>query len=513
MQRHRGDPLRIFEPLKYFWLFATLFLVSCAGNVAQYNQQPPPPTTTVSDSQHYAAPNTATSGDGSIGNPWDLATALAGPAAVHPGDTIWLRGGLYGGADGTIGTLYTARIAGSASQPIIVRQYPGERATVNGSIAVYGPYVYYWGFEITSLHPDRSGGTSRYECIDTYSGSTGVKIINMVLHDCSQGIGFFVDAINSEATGNLIYYNGENGTTRGLGHGIYAQNNTGTKLLKDNIVFDSFDINMQFYGSAAAFVKNFNLDGNVSFNAGSPVGNFVDNVIFAVGSGLDNISVNNTFTYQNPSLDQGYSRLGWQFGGVNGSLTESGNYWIGGNRALELWGWTNLTATNNNYYASQGDEIIMNTVGQPITGYSFTNNTYYGSGLFNFNGSSMGFGAWQSTTGLDQNSIFTSGRPTGVWSFVRPNAYESGRANVIIYNWDLKLSVAVDFSGVLKSGDKYVIRDAEDFFGTPVLSGIYSGGSINLPMTGLTMAPTVGTFPITPKHTSPEFAVFVLLKQ
>src|SRR3979411_2299883 len=105
MQRHRGDRLRILEPLKYFWLFVTLFLVSCGGNVAQYNQQPPPPpTTTVSDSQHYAAANGATSGDGSIGNPWDLATALAGPAAVHPGDTIWLRGGLYGGAEGTVGT-------------------------------------------------------------------------------------------------------------------------------------------------------------------------------------------------------------------------------------------------------------------------------------------------------------------------------------------------------------------------------------------------------------------------
>src|ERR1700739_2593919 len=32
---------------------------------------------------------------GSFTNPWDLATALAGPAAVTPGSTIWLRGGLY----------------------------------------------------------------------------------------------------------------------------------------------------------------------------------------------------------------------------------------------------------------------------------------------------------------------------------------------------------------------------------------------------------------------------------
>jgi len=104
---------------------------------------------------------------------------------------------------------------------------------------------------------------------------------------------------------------------------------------------------MQFYGSGAAFVKNFKLDGNVTFNAGNPAGTYVDQMIFAVGSGLDNISVQNTYSYQDPRLNSGYSRLGWQFGGVNGSLTQSGNYWIGGNRSLELWGWTNLTATNN----------------------------------------------------------------------------------------------------------------------------------------------------------------------
>jgi hypothetical protein len=471
----------------------------------------PPPVGT--GTQRYVSPTGSPAGDGTVGNPWDLATALAGPAAVKPGDTIWLRGGLYGGANGTPGTSYTARIGGTATQPIIIRQYPGERATVNGNLSVYGPYVYYWGFEVTSLNPNRSAGAVRYECMDTYPGSTGVKIINMVLHDCLQGIGFWVDALNSEASGNIIYYNGEQGSSRGLGHGIYAQNNTGTKLLKDNIVFSSFDINMQFYGSGAAFVKNFKLDGNVTFNAGNPAGTYVDQMIFAVGSGLDNISVQNTYSYQDPRLNSGYSRLGWQFGGVNGSLTQSGNYWIGGNRSLELWGWTSLSATNNTYYSDQGDEIIMNTLAQPTSGYSFSNNTYYGSGLFNYNNSLMGFGNWQTATGLDKTSRLTSGRPTGVWSFVRPNAYESGRANIVIYNWDLKPSVPVDVSAVLKPGDSYVVKDAENFYGSAVLSGTYSGGSINVPMTGLTVAPTVGTFPVAPKHTAPEFGVFVVIKQ
>ena len=43
----------------------------------------------------YVSPSGSPSGDGSFANPWDLATALSGPASVTPGSTIWLRGGTY----------------------------------------------------------------------------------------------------------------------------------------------------------------------------------------------------------------------------------------------------------------------------------------------------------------------------------------------------------------------------------------------------------------------------------
>ena len=43
--------------------------------------------------EFYVAPNGSPSGSGSFANPWNLQTALNQPASVHPGDTIWLRGG------------------------------------------------------------------------------------------------------------------------------------------------------------------------------------------------------------------------------------------------------------------------------------------------------------------------------------------------------------------------------------------------------------------------------------
>src|SRR5436305_15174765 len=89
------------------------------------------------------------SGDGSLGKPWDLATALAGPASVLPGDTIWLRGGTYRGA-------FTSKLAGTATAPITVRQFRNERATIDGGangpviLSIEGQYAWFWGFEVMS---------------------------------------------------------------------------------------------------------------------------------------------------------------------------------------------------------------------------------------------------------------------------------------------------------------------------------------------------------------------------
>src|SRR5450759_4848487 len=77
----------------------------------------------------YASPAGTTGtgpGTGTITNPWALQTALAQPAAVQPGDTIWLRGGTYTGN-------FTSYLTGSARAAIVVRQYPGERATLDGN--------------------------------------------------------------------------------------------------------------------------------------------------------------------------------------------------------------------------------------------------------------------------------------------------------------------------------------------------------------------------------------------
>ena len=77
------------------------------------------------------------------------------------------------------------------------------------------------------------------QVVQSSSTGSGLKFINLVIHDARQGISYWKEAVDSEINGCLIYYNGWQGTDRGHGHGIYTQNHTGTKKMIDNIIFSS----------------------------------------------------------------------------------------------------------------------------------------------------------------------------------------------------------------------------------------------------------------------------------
>ena len=115
--------------------------------------------------EFYVSPASGSGADGSLGRPWSLATAMAAPVAVHPGDKIWLRGGTYKIPSG--GRILCG-LRGTAAAPITVAQYPGERATIDIKGAAQGffftkspnpsgaAYVNFKNFEVTNSDPNRS---------------------------------------------------------------------------------------------------------------------------------------------------------------------------------------------------------------------------------------------------------------------------------------------------------------------------------------------------------------------
>ncbi|HEX2980166.1 MAG TPA: hypothetical protein VHO48_07870, partial [Anaerolineaceae bacterium] len=132
----------------------------------------------------YVAPNGSSSGQGTMASPWDLSTALAYPAAVHPGDTIWLRGGTYG-SGGT--TEFQSNLQGSSGNFITVRAFPGEKVTVDGSFMILKGYVTFWGLEVLNSNTTRVTAESGSHPSDERGDGFGVyapnvRLINNIVH-------------------------------------------------------------------------------------------------------------------------------------------------------------------------------------------------------------------------------------------------------------------------------------------------------------------------------------------
>ena len=419
--------------------------------------------------EFYVSPNGSPDATGDVDHPWDLATALAQPAPVQPGDTIWLRDGIYRGT-------FVANLNGAPSAPVVVRQYAGERATIDGSFVVAGSYAWYWGFEIMSSDPNRvsqqagsnpsdiiRGGVSTEQSART---GDGLKFIDLVLHDLL-GVGLWKEATNVEFYGSLVYHNGWIAPDRGHGHGLYVQNRDGNTLLRDNVIFENFCNGIQVYGTQGSTLDDISIVGNTIFDNGEIIGSPADNITIGGGVVAHRPQIADNFVYfsrwgDGNDLDLGYAQLG--LGTDHATVT--GNHFING--------------------------VIKQNGGN--TGTVMSGNTIYAS-IF----------GWPA--GEFPSNKYLSARPASTAAFVRPDLYDPRRAIIAAYTGDGALDVPADVSAVLSPGQTYEVRNARDFYGPTVTNGTYDGEPIALPMQGLGVAPPVG-WPAPPP--SSEFNVFIL---
>lgn len=500
-------------------LAVALLLGSCTPQDAirpedSRGEAPASPGLTTSADQpaaFYVSPSGTANGDGSITAPWDLQTALAHPAAVEPGDTIWLRGGTYAAAR------YSSDLTGTADRPIIVRQYLGERATIDGGTAeqglvTRGAHTWFWGFEVM-----RSSG----QAVLTYDG-VGNRLINLVVHDAGQyaGIGQFtwMGAQSTEIYGCLVY---NNGREQNLDHGLYIQNDgaTGRLYVADNIVFNNWARGIQAYakvGRLRETISGIVLEGNVAFHNGSisiPVNHgkqiMVGGLVPASG-----IVVRNNYTYRDdatrPDPDALSLNVGYLWGPDNGDVVVENNYSVGG---LYLGKWASAVVGGNVVYDYDGPMVVTES---PVSGHTWQANRFYGDPTarrwMHTPHLPANAATWKAQTGFTDPGGYAGSEPPN-HVVVRPNQYEAGRANIIVYNWERRTTVSVDVSGVLQAGDRYVVQNVQDFYGEPVASGTYQGGALQLPMAGTPPPAPLGTTVYTPAPiTGPTFNVFVLMR-
>ncbi len=458
-----------------------------------------PPVEVHAASQWYVSPNGSSGGSGSQSSPWDLQTALnGGPSGqVQPGDTVWLLGGTYNGT-------YTVNISGSSGNYITIRNWNGQRATINQNmwnnqsaiLSVNGSYLQIWGLEIESTAPTNNPWMSDGIGFSPNVTETDDRIINCVVHDAGGiGISNLNGVERTEVNGTLMYYNGRSPISDQNGngaYGTYTQNvgSNGQKLYQDNFVFSNWYYGAHVYTQDSS-IDNFKFDGNTMFNnawfrswrGGQQTitpGTYDANFILG-GVTAHNLVFTNNYMYfpgastvSIPTDDVGRETIGFN-GTVPPSPDIEGNYFIRGKI-----------------------NVSMST---PV----FKNNHFYDNVSFGDAGGTL-------ASGYDTADGNTYSTPPNT-VIVRKNKYETGRANIIAYNFNLSPTVTADVSSVLQPGDSYVVKDVQDFYGTTVAAGTYTGGSITIPMDPAhhTISTAVDQ-PIAPVQSAPEFAAMVLMR-
>jgi hypothetical protein len=442
-------------------------------------------------------------GNGSAASPWNLATALAHPAVVQPGDTIWLRGGTY-----SVGGL-TSRLTGTILAPIIVRQYPGERAIIDGHITVNGSYTWFWGFEILNSNL----ADTFHDNMDVQA--PGIRLINLITHDASgSGVGLWSSSPDAVMYGCLSYNNGRLPAPAPPGHGLYTQNSTGFKRIYDNIFFNSYGYNVHAYSSSGGQLNNFDYQGNISFNAGQYGIRGGQEYLIGGALPVNNLVFKNNYAYRAAPGEAAQTQLGLEPSVISSGGIITGNYLQG---SVMLIGWSSGTFTGNTAVNAQFEVLWLKTPSAAnFANFTWNNNIYRKSGTAVFYtevagvGSNNTFAQWRTLTGLDGASDFQNVAATGQHIFVRPNQYERGRAHVAVYNWDGAATATVDLSRVLQSGDEFEVREVQNYFGTPVISGTYAGGTVSIPMTAVTAPPPLGRTNVPARSTGTTFHAFVV---
>lgn len=500
----------------------------------------------------YAAPNGSAAGDGSINNPWDLQTALdPNDNVIFPGATIWLRGGVY--RLPTSSRQFFSTLRGSATDPIKVASYPGEWAVIDGNVSystaknktmivTHGMHTWYMNFEITNTEtsnrkiniPSSNPNERRGNAIDDFGKFN--KYINLVIHDTGQGIGSWATAENSEYYGNIVYNNGWDAPDRKHGHGNYIQNNVGTKIIEHNMFFNNFEMNSQTGGSSAAAAINLSFFENTFSNGGMAWRGPVMRNFRAIGNKFygSKLKVGDEVSpsYESAEVRDNYAMGGAQLFEFSSLVTfENNEVWdidpTGKDLAISYSSpqmTSRFSINNNTYYKAHQAfpywHFVAYFLGTPGTvpasqfgDFAFNRTTGSQVTTFNYTGKS-----WVNNFPFDANSTYIDTAPSGKKVFVQPNRYDPKRANLIIYNWDLSNTVDVNVGGILSPGDTYELRNAQDYFGD-VITGTYTGGSLQVTMTGRTRAKPIGYDqttgwyhdPLQP-NTFPRFGTFVLIK-
>lgn len=228
--------------------------------------------------QWYVAPDGKPANPGTRQAPWDITSALGGEQKIAVGDSVYLLEGIYKRRPNE---LYEIRLVGEENASINIRPAPGNRVRIDGGLSMQSPSAHVWIRDleifVSEPKPEKpiSAGSHPEDLNRPWGGvhmfgGKNCKYINLIIHNCNQGISSWKGEIDPEIYGCLIYDNGWLGTDRGHGHCIYTQNDEGVKKISNCIMSCPYDgaYTLHAYGSQQAYVNNFLVEENICYDKG-----------------------------------------------------------------------------------------------------------------------------------------------------------------------------------------------------------------------------------------------------
>jgi hypothetical protein len=194
----------------------------------------------------------------------------------------------------------------------------------------------------------------------------------------------------------------------------------------------------------------------------------------------------------------------------NTSAVVTGNRlgWAPGDEAFRIQDdFSSVTVTGNTIYGSGSIGVHLQDQTRSFSATNINGNHYYGVG-FNYGNATHSWSQWRADHGgWDTTSTYSTGAPPDSVQ-IRPNAYEAGRALVVVRNFSGQGAVGIDPSSFLAPGARYEVVNAFDYHHAPVASGTWNGGAISLPMSGITRATPIGRG--AEQNTAPTFGTFII---
>lgn len=448
-------------------------------------------------------------GAGTIGDPYTFSEMLSNAQA---GKTFLLKSGTYTNVSGSFS------FSGNQTYPVYIKCAEGAHVIIDfvDDFVVSGTDIIFDGSDgkmeimTDSWTGDRFLTSQNYD-IGVLGGR--VKFINCLIHDFGN-VGLWSPAVGAEMYGNLIYNIGRGNGSQG--HPIYTQNNTGRKLIRNNVFSQTFESGfvIHHYGSGGAVLKGYTFDKNVIIGgkwlSGSGGARVEDTII------TNNYLVNNVIAAMQIGL------LGTVGEALHNDFHILDNTFL--SAQLQVKQGENFEIKRNRFFI---DSTSVLTINQTHDGIEVESNEYniYGNTTTNkyqypVAGVYQYLANWRAGTGFDllgTENLYSGSVPPDFVTVI-PNAIRTDRASIVIANWSEASDVSVDLSTVtgLQNGVTYELLNAQN--PEESLEFVYNGSPVSVPMEAgdWTVATPIATSggAMTPRtKIFPTYGVFYLMKK